>query len=165
MLWFWDHEVAKWLLGLVILGTLYAGIITSFVNLRLLFKSLIVILLLVQCYLVVMLTEQMLGKPRPDIEGLQGMLAGYTVYKVNDQKRIAILMHTLEDRPITFSVPWSEKTEKDLSKSMKDLSEKGHPTGLRKKLKNESDNKDQNESGIELYNFVDGFLTQKNGNQ
>lgn len=164
MLWFWDHEVAKWLLSLVLLGTLYACIVTSFINLRLIFKSVIVILLLVQCYFVVLLTEQMLGKPRPDIDDFQGLLAGYTVYKVENQKRIAILMHTIDDRPITFSVPWSENTEKKLGQSMKELSEQGRPAGVRKKSKREGDI-NQSESNIEIYNFVDGLLTEKSGNQ
>lgn len=176
MFWFLDYEVTKWFMALMLLSSLTSAVLISLMPWRRWIKALAIPIIVLQIYPAALLTDAMLGKPRPSAPEFNGTVSGYSVFQKNKSKRIAILIsESNENRPLTIDIPWSDKMERQLTQAMKDIVN-GKPTGIRIKSSQEDQiglldqlsklwqggsrslgNNDQ----IEMYNFVQQFLREK----
>ena len=159
MLWFLDYEITKWFLGLCLATSLLSAVLLSFAPVRAWLKAILILLLFSQVYLVFIITDNMLGKPKPNnFYGVDGIIKGYTVFTKSEEKRIAIFISLKRDeRPITISIPWTKEEEQKLKEAAEKESNYGIPTGIKSDKKPDRKGLNMPEPTLELYEFEDSL--------
>lgn len=159
MLWYLDYEITKWFLIFCLTSALLSTILISILPIHRIIKVILIVFVLVQTYLSFFVTENMLGKPKPNEYNIDGSVEGFTVYLVNKQKRIAILIKLKDEkRPVTISIPWSEETQKNLQQAMESKGN-GLPIGVREKEEEQENN--SSSQSLEFYNIYETMMPQK----
>jgi len=161
MLWYLDYEITKWFLFFSLFGTFIATLAIAFLPIKWYNKVVIIAMLLIQSYMSFLVSDNMLGKPKPNNYEIDGSIEGYTIYSVNGAKKIAILVKiNYSERPVTVSVNWDEETEKKLQSSMENKQKYNIPTGIRTNDINKP-NKHHETPKLEFYDLIDKILPNK----
>lgn len=161
MLWYLDYEITKWFLFFSLLGTFTATLAIAFLPIKWYNKVVVIAMLLIQSYMSFLVSDNMLGKPKPNNYEIDGSIEGYTIYTVNDAKKIAILVKiNNSERPVTVSVNWDEETEKKLQSSMENKQKYNIPTGI-KTNKKDTGFLTHETPKLEFYNLIDKILPNK----
>lgn len=132
MFWIIQYPGIQLLLVLWIIQLIYTAYATITCKFNELIKSFLIILLFVTMYYTVNISGNWLGYPSFTDDEVVGTLDGYDKMTVRDKTMIAVMV-TTKDGPFMFVIPYSPKSEKDLSTSMHKKVTTGKPTLVRKR--------------------------------
>jgi hypothetical protein len=175
MLWLLHFHSIQILIVLWILQLIYTAYATLAGKIHHVVKSFVIVLLFATSYYSIIMSGKFLGTPNFSDEEQQGILNGFSTFIHDDIREFAVFI-TTSDGPLLITLPYTTKLEAKLDEAMKQLSNTGRPTMIRKrspgqmsKLKKPG-SKDGKESGdnaefdngqTEMFDFTDQVLAAK----